>query len=152
VMVALETDTATSWPVYYFECTTTSNWVQRSQVWRRIGCAISAKGCWFSVGKYENFFESGILHRRQHQGKNYEPWTLQPLPTSLSSSKELRDPYQSDCVVNRSALLLLFFEDQVRDAEDGQTSIVPVGRQWNNTWSAETLLEASESTAQIMLN
>jgi hypothetical protein len=72
-------------------------------------------------------------------------------PTNFSSSKGLRDPYQSDCVVNRGALLHLFFEDQVRDAEDGQTSIVPVGRQWN-TWSAETLLEASESTAQIVLN
>jgi hypothetical protein len=71
-------------------------------------------------------------------------------PTNFSSSKGSRDPYQFDCVVKRGALLLLF-EDRVRDAEDDQTSIIPVCQQWN-TWSAEALLETSESTAQILLN
>jgi hypothetical protein len=62
----------------------------------------------------------------------------------------LRGPYQFYCVAKRGTLLLLFLGGCLGDAEDGQTSIVYASRQLK-IWNAETLLETSESTTQILL-
>lgn len=118
----------------------------------KLGCAISE-----TVDHMAIPFGSLVLLRNQCSLSTSRPrknlWALNSsaTPDQALLFEGIRGPYVFDSIAKHGALLLLFFRYWVGHRPDGQISIV-IASQQRNPWSAETILQTSESTARILLN